>query len=186
MKWEFTPDEFLHVWAETGLDRYPSPLALLSSIQWEHDFLTLSRDLCARLPPGGDPDLTPAPRAAAFPDSTLTLTGSVERPIRAYGAIAGRMGVLFAQRTTADPIYGGNVVIQVGTPALIPKVFAALAGNVPPGGRGPLVESIDRLRLEQEAWVGTKETVGTRIRRLLATPRSGAGHVTVAHRLRTG
>jgi hypothetical protein len=75
-------------------------------------------------------------------------------------------------------------VIEVGSPAIVPKVFAAVLGDVPAGRRPALVESFDQIGLSLESWTGTKETVTDRMRRLLAAPRAGSGHIEVQLGLR--
>ncbi|PPJ03450.1 hypothetical protein C5E44_34385 [Nocardia nova] len=183
MTWEFTPDEFMYVWAETGQDRYPFPLQLMSSVRWEDEYERLHSELRNRLPAGGDPDLSAALRVAAAPESTLALTGTRKRPLRAFGAIAPGVGVTVVQRPGPTAEFGGNVVVEVGSPAIVVTVFTAVLGNVPAGQRPALIESTDRIRLSLESWTGTQESTTDRMRALLRAPRSGAGHVEVRHQL---
>lgn len=185
MTWEFTPDEFMHVWTETGQDRYPFPLQLLSSVRWDDEFERLQSDLRDRLRLGADPDLSAALRVAATPESTLALTGTRKRPLRAFGAVASGIGVTVVQRPGPTAEFGGNVVVEVGTPAIVAKVFAAVLGNVPGGQRPALVESIDRVRLSLESWTGSQETTTDRMRALLRAPRAGSGHVELRRALHT-
>ncbi|MFJ1460054.1 ESX secretion-associated protein EspG [Nocardia sp. N2S4-5] len=179
MKWEFTPDEFMHVWAETDIDRYPFPLKLRSSVQWQSEYAKLKEELRQRLPHGHDPDLSAVLRVASNPAVSLLVTGKRKRPVRAYGAIDTTVGVTLVQRPGPTDDVGGNVMIEVGSPAIVPKVFAAVLGDVPPGKHPPMVESFDRIRTDLESWTGTKETITDRIRRLLGSPRAGTGHVEV-------
>ncbi|RMI30795.1 ESX secretion-associated protein EspG [Nocardia stercoris] len=184
---EFTPDEFLHVWSETGLDRYPAPLVLRGSTPLQADRDRLAAELHTRLPLGGDPDLTRILRAAADPDSVVTLTGHTARPMRVYAAVTAGFGVVLAQRSTADPVYGGNVLVETGPAGIIPKIFTTIAGGPVRAGRGAaLVENVDRMRAEEEAgWAGIRETTGQRMRRLITGPRDGLGCVEVRHRVRS-
>lgn len=177
MKWEFTPDEFMHVWRETGADRYPFPLRLIASVRWEDEFARLTSELNQRLLLGDDPDLTAVLRVAAHPETSLALIGTRRRPLRAYGAIDTDIGVTLVQRPGPTSDFGGNVVIEVGTPATIPRVFTAVLGNIAPGNHPPLAEDTNRLLDSLESWNGTKETTSDRIRRLLSAPRSGSGTV---------
>ncbi|MFD0365791.1 ESX secretion-associated protein EspG [Nocardia sp. GCM10030253] len=184
MMWEFTSDEFMHIWRETGTDRYPFPLRLIASTRWEDEHEQLTRQLDQRLPPHGDPDLSAVLRVAADPETSLALTGTRTRPIRAYGAIDTDIGVTLVQRPGPTPDFGGNVVVEVGTAAIVPKVFTAVLGNVSPGRHRPIAEDIERLRVGLESWTGTKETAADRICRLLRTPRSGSGTLEALHGLR--
>jgi hypothetical protein len=177
VKWEFTPDEFMHIWRETGTDRYPFPLRLIASVRWEDEFERLARELDQRLPLGNDPDLTAVLRVAADPETSLALIGTRRRPMRAYGAIDTDIGVTLVQRPGPTPVFGGNVVIEVGAPATVSRVFAAVLGDIPPGKHPALAEDTDRLLSSLESWTGTKETTSDRIRRLLCAPRSGSGTV---------
>ncbi|MBB5914767.1 hypothetical protein BJY24_003634 [Nocardia transvalensis] len=169
----------MHVWNETGKDRYPFPLKLISAVRWQDDFARVAQELRERLPPGGDPDLSAVLRVAANPAVSLVITGKRRRPLRAFGAVDTTVGVTMVQRPGPTDEFGGNVVIEVGSPAIVYKVFAAVLGNVPAGSRPAMVESLDRIRTSLESWTGTKESVTDRMRRLLHAPRSGSGHIEV-------
>ncbi|RBO94266.1 ESX secretion-associated protein EspG [Nocardia puris] len=177
MRWEFTPDEFMHVWRETGADRFPFPLRLIASVRWEDEFDALTRHLDDRLPRHGDPDLSAALRVAADPETSLSLIGTRRKPMRAYGAIDTDIGVTMVQRPGPTTEFGGNVVIQAGRAALVAKVFTAVAGDVPAGRHRALSEDLDRLQLGIDSWTGSKETAADRILRLLRAPRSGSGTI---------
>jgi len=185
MKWEFTPDEFIHVWNETGLDRYPYPLNLFSSVRWDDEHERIAAQLRNQYPIGSDPDLSAILRVVTEPESTLTLFGTRKRPVRAHGAIVTNIGVTVVQRPSSDPEYGGNVVIETGSPAIIPRVFSAVLGELPKGSQRPLVESVDRIRAHNEVtWTGAKPQVADHMRRLLRAPRDGYGHLEARHGLR--
>ena len=184
MKWEFTPDEFMHIWRETGADRYPFPLRLISSARWEDEFDQLARQLNQRLPLRDDPDLSAALRVAADPETALALIGTRRRPMRAYGAIDTDIGVTLVQRPGPTADFGGNVVIEVGATAIVPNVFTAVVGNVPPGRHPAVAEDVERLRDTLESWNGTEQTASDRIRGLLHAPRSGSGTLESLHGLR--
>ncbi|MFF0491190.1 ESX secretion-associated protein EspG [Nocardia sp. NPDC004068] len=185
MRWEFTPDEFMHLWQETGKDRYPFPLSLYSSTAWQSEAERLARELRERLPLGGDADLSAVLRVAANPAVTLTVTGTRKRPVRAFGAIDTTVGVTLVQRPGPTTEVGGNVVVEVGSPAIVPKVFVAVLGKVEAGRQTALVESLDCIRTDLESWTGTRETVTSRMRRLLTAPRTGSGHLEIQQGLHT-
>ncbi|MEV2224017.1 ESX secretion-associated protein EspG [Nocardia vinacea] len=184
MKFEFTPDEFMHIWRETRSDRYPFPLRLIASVRWEDEFDQLTRELDRRLPLYANPDLSAALRVAADPRIALTLIGTRRRLLRAFGAIDADIGVTLVQRPGPTPEFGGNVVLEVGTAAIVPAVFAAVLGDVPPGRHPAVVEDVQRLVDNLESWTGLKETASDRIYRLLRAPRSGSGTVEILRGLR--
>ncbi|MGW0182224.1 ESX secretion-associated protein EspG [Nocardia sp. NPDC003345] len=184
MKWEFTPDEFIHVWKQTGRDRYPYPLELRSAARWEGEFRLLAARIETAFPRGTDPELAAALGVAADPESTLTLSGSRRHRIRAFGGFSGTAGVTVVQFPGVDTDFDGKIVVEIGPADLVPRVFLQILGEVPKGSRPPLVESIDRLRETHELWNGGKPQPADRMRRLLKAPRSGSGFLEARHRLR--
>lgn len=184
MKWEFAPDEFMHVWKETGKDRYPFPLELRSSVRWEDDFHRLAARIETMYPRGADPELTVALRVAAEPEATLALSGSRRRRIRSYGAFSGSAGVTVVQFPGTETDFDGKFVVQIGSPAIVPRIFLQILGELPKGTHPPLVESIDRMRDTYEVWNGGKPQPADRMRRLLKAPRAGSGFLQARHRLR--
>ncbi|MGW1743801.1 ESX secretion-associated protein EspG [Nocardia sp. NPDC001965] len=183
MKWEFAPDEFMHIWQETGRDRYPYPLEVRSSVRWEDEFQRLVARIATTYPRGGDPDLSGALRIAADPEHTLTLSGSRRHRIRAYGGFAGNTAVTIVQFPGTSTDFDGKFVIQSGSPEIVPRIFLQILGELPMGTRPPLVESIDRLRDTYEVWNGGRPQPADRMRRLLKAPRAGSGFLEARHRL---
>ncbi|MBO0853837.1 MAG: ESX secretion-associated protein EspG [Nocardia sp.] len=181
MRWEFTPAEFLYCWEEIGWDRIPIPLAVYPDIDSEDDWQRLRGELRSRLPVTDDPDLLPVLRVAADPDISIAMLGTHRgTPLRVYGAVVTTVGVTMVQRATADPATGGNIIVQVGSAELIPKVCAAVSGETARGRRQPLVESVERLRDTSDDWMVRDEpSVADRIRDLLAAPRTSEGHIEV-------
>ncbi|MBF6096661.1 ESX secretion-associated protein EspG [Nocardia cyriacigeorgica] len=185
MRWTFTPDEFMHVWSETGLDRYPFPLSLISSVRWEDEYERLAAELSARLPHGDDPDLSAALRVAAHPDTVVTLTGTRRHPIRVYSAIVATVAVTLVQLPGTDPEFGGSVVVETGGIDLPPKVISSILGDCPAGRHRPLVEDCDRLRADDQGWNGSAPTTADRMRKLLSAPREASGRIEIRHRVRS-
>ncbi|WP_433625748.1 ESX secretion-associated protein EspG [Nocardia sp. CA-120079] len=181
MRWEFTPDEFIYVWGQLGADRIPAPLSLTASVRWRDEWEAIDRNLRERLQVIEDPDLLPVLRTAADPDISLMLVGSRNRKLRAFGAVTTNIGVTIVQRAGAGPDFGGNVVIEVGSAALVPKVFAAVAGEHPPGQTAGMVETFERLQDTRTpiGLIPDEPVVADRMRSLLAAPRSGHGHIEV-------
>ncbi|MEU4316817.1 ESX secretion-associated protein EspG [Nocardia sp. NPDC024068] len=184
MKWEFTPDEFMHVWKETGRDRYPYPLEMRSSVRWEDEFRLLAARIETAYPRGADPELAAALGVAADPESTLTLSGSRRNRIRAFGGFAGTAGVTVVQFPGVATDFDGRIVVEIGPVTLVPRVFLQILGEMPKGTRPPLVESVDRLRDTHGVWNGGKPQPADRMRRLLKAPRAGSGFLEARHGLR--
>lgn len=184
MRWEFTPDEFMHVWRVTDRDRYPFPLSMVSAARWESDYDRLAAELNTRFPKGSDPDLDAALRVAAAPETTVALYGSRTDPIRAYAAIDGTVGVAMVQRPGPDPATGGTIVVRAGTPRVVPMMVDAVLGDVQKGTGPALIDDIDRMRETDGMWIGSTPQVPDRMRRLLRAPRTGSGHIEVRRGIR--
>lgn len=186
MKWEFTPDEFIHLWQETGQDRYPPPLRLRSSTRWRDEFHDLTTTLNARLPLGANPDLTAALRVSSHPDTTVTLTGLRDHPLRAYAALTNGVAVTLVQRPSPRPEIGGNVIIEAGAPPLIPSVFTAVMGAAQPGTIQPAVTpSPSTPKPTRRSITDTRTPDLARILRLAHTRPSARGDIAVHRNLRT-
>lgn len=127
---EFTPDEFIHLWGETDLDRYPFPLRLRSGARLQDDYDDLCRVLAARYPRGRDTGLSRALRIAAEPAISLAVTGIRDQPLRAYAALDRGLGVVLVQRAGSDPDAGANVVLAAGSAAIVPEVLVGLVGSL--------------------------------------------------------
>ncbi|GAA5073555.1 hypothetical protein [Nocardia iowensis] len=73
--WNFTPDEFAWVWAETGRDEYPDPISIIESPINQDDYTRLVGEISARYPHHADADLTGPLRMLADPDLRIVCTG---------------------------------------------------------------------------------------------------------------
>jgi hypothetical protein len=178
---ELTADEMVYAWRQLGLDRWPVPLDFRPSVAWHDEWEAIESQLRQRFPVLEDPDLLPVLQTAADPDMSLVMIGTRKRPLRAYGAVTANIGVTMVQRPDPDPDTSGNVLIEVGPPGLIPKVFGAVAGDRPAGRIPSLVETWERLRDDRPkvGLVYDQRPVAERMRRLLAAPRTGHGHIEV-------
>ncbi|NKY85817.1 ESX secretion-associated protein EspG [Nocardia veterana] len=181
MKWEFTQAEFMFAWDRLGLDRFPVPLTVRPEVGSQLEWEALEHQLHLRFPVADDPDLLPALRTAADPDTSLVMVGFRKKPLRAYGAITANVGVSIVQRPGPSPEVGGNIVIEAGTPDLVARVFAAVAGKQPAGRTKPLVERWERIQTSGPVAALTHEqpSVAARIRTLLSAPRIGHGHIEI-------
>ncbi|MFC6012501.1 hypothetical protein [Nocardia lasii] len=177
MSWEFTVDEFAHLWhAETRSDRCPFPMIMRSTAQWEYEHERLTAAARRKWPPGADSDLGAALRHAADPASAFTLLTTAGQPIRAYGARTGDHAVLLRQLSSGAD-HSGNVIVYAGASDIVAKGFASFLGKVPAGRQGPLVEDVDRLTRHFDSWQRPADSTAERMRQLARAPRVGAGHI---------
>lgn len=178
MTWHLTPDEFIHLWRETGSDRYPFPLRLRASVRWQEDQDDLTRYLATRFPTGFDPDLSAALRLAANPSIALVLTGMQRTPLRIFAAVDSTVAVSLVQHPGPTIDEGANITIEAGDPPLIPKVIAAVLGPLHAGNTPARTETRPRHaaaspdQLHQSTWYTAEST-------------TGQGHIEVRHGLRT-
>ncbi|PPJ33646.1 hypothetical protein C5E45_04710 [Nocardia nova] len=181
MKWEFTQAEFMFAWDQLGLDRFPAPLTVRPEVGSQLEWETLEHQLRLRFPVREDPDLLPVLQTAADPDTSLVMVGFRKKPLRAYGAITANIGVSVVQRPGPEPETGGNIVVEVGTPDLVARVFAAVAGKQPAGATKPLVDTWERVQDPGpvSALVHDSPAVAHRIRTLLSAPRTAHGHIEI-------
>lgn len=183
MKWRFTPDEFIYVCSEFGADRFPPPLRLLSSVRYRSEWETIEASCRARIPVRDDIDLLPVLRTIFEPEIMVEVVGRRESPIRAFGAVVTDIGVAVVQHPGATDEYGGDVSIQVGSVNIVTRMVAAVAGSTPAGTTTRMVERLDRLqgRGREDSWSTAPTRESTRMRDLLAAPRTGSGHVKITH-----
>ncbi|MGH8881235.1 MAG: ESX secretion-associated protein EspG [Stackebrandtia sp.] len=181
MKWEFTQAEFMFAWDRLGLDRFPAPLSVRPEVGSQLEWEVLEQQLRLRFPVLDDPDLLPVLRTAADPDTSLVMVGFRKKPLRAYGAITTNIGVSVVQRPGTDPESGGNIGVEVGSPELVARVFAAVAGKQSAGAHQPLVESWDRVQNSGGVTTLVRDTpsAAERIRALLSAPRTAHGHIEI-------
>ncbi|MBF6245001.1 MULTISPECIES: ESX secretion-associated protein EspG [Nocardia] len=181
MKWEFTQAEFMYAWDRLGLDRFPAPLTVRPDVGSQLEWEALEHQLRQRFPVLEDPDLLPVLRTAADPDTSFVMVGFRRKPLRAYGGIIANIGVSVVQRPGPDPETGGNIVVEVGTPDLVARVFAAVAGQQPAGMVGSLVETWERVQDPGDVTtlVRDEPSAAHRIRNLLSAPRTGHGHIEI-------
>ncbi|KZM69656.1 hypothetical protein AWN90_07730 [Nocardia terpenica] len=171
----------MYAWGQMRWDRIPAPLVVRPEVESLADWEAIESGLRQRLPVLDDPDLLPVLRTATDPDISLVLVGARKKPLRAYGAVTANIGVTMVQRPGPDPDSGGNIVVEVGSPALVPKVFAAVAGDQPAGRIKNMVETWERVENIHpvNGFVDDQTTVAEKMRRLLAAPRIGYGHIEV-------
>ncbi|AHH20527.1 EspG family protein [Nocardia nova SH22a] len=176
MKWEFTQAEFMFAWDRLGFDHFPAPLVVNPPVQSQAEWQAIEKQLRLRLSIFEDPDLVPVLRTAADPETSLVMAGFRNRPLRAYGAITSNIGVSIVQRTGPHPESSGDIVVEVGSPSLVARVFAAVAGNRVAGRHPAMVETWERV---QDGEPVGENSVADRIRCLLSAPRTGHGHIEV-------
>lgn len=181
MRWQFTCDEFRHLWNGLGHDRVPAPLTLRTEPRSRDEWNTRVAEIGRRLSPSGDPSLSAALSIAADPASAVTVIGTNDQPIRLYCAVTDQHAVGVAQEPGPAPDRGGDVVVRIGTPAALPTWIGHFTGGCA-GGAGPaLCAPVDELTSSRQA-LGLdygESTPGDQLRKLLRRPRTGQGHVEV-------
>ncbi|MFR9751585.1 ESX secretion-associated protein EspG [Nocardia sp. 004] len=184
MDWTFTPDEFAHIWCETGSDRLPFPLRVIATPGTENEAEQLRITLAERLPARSDPDLSACLRILAEPHTRIVVVGGTNQPgneLRLLAACVYDHAVLAVQRPGTTPDFGGHVDISIGHSAKLGKRIAALLPPAPPGTEPARVASDDAVRDEQA--VAAPRSVAARIRRLLLAPHTAEGHIRIEMRL---
>ncbi|WP_028479615.1 ESX secretion-associated protein EspG [Nocardia sp. CNY236] len=184
MNWTFTPDEFVHVWRETDVDRPPYPLRILETPGTEHDAETLTAALAERLPHGGDPDLSACLRILAEPHTRIVVIGSTDRPGGELRLLAGTIydrAVLAVQEPGPTPEFGDRIRISIGHSTKLGRRIVALLPKSPPGKEPARAAAGYAVRDEEAA--PTAQSAAARIRRLLLKPHAAQGHIRIEPRL---
>ncbi|QIS18904.1 hypothetical protein F6W96_11970 [Nocardia terpenica] len=186
--WDFTPDEFAWVWAETGLaGEYPYPISIIETPAPPDEYARRRAEISARYPHRGDPDLTWPLRALAKPDLRLICTGKFpgsSKRVRSLAAAHADLGVILFQKsgTTAD--FGGDIKLVVTQRQHLGRHLAATMPTAQPGAAGRMVGYTPRVRGQQPpaSWrTGDdgRRPVEERIRLLLRAPRAAEGHLCI-------
>ncbi|MFE3445472.1 ESX secretion-associated protein EspG [Nocardia sp. NPDC059180] len=184
MSWTFTPDEFAHIWRDTGQDRHPYPLRILETPRTEHEAEALRAELAARLPRGTDPDLSACLRILAAPHTRIVAVGgghSAGSEIRLLAAAVFDRAVLAVQEPGRTPDFGGQVRISIGHSAKLGARIAALLPKTPAGREPARAAAADAIR-DDEVVIATARAA-LPIRRLLLKPHTAEGHIRIEPRL---
>ncbi len=183
MTWSFTPDEFAHVWRETGSQEYPYPLRIVEPTRTAAEATRLRAAIEQRLPRGADPELSAALRLAAAPAARLVAIGGGESEngrIRLLGTIAANRATLIVQQPVFSPGLGG--IVRISTHRADELAAAAIA-VLPPVGRG----RSPRRSVAEPAPPGAAAVAAgsapdrsaAQVRRVLSAPRTGEGHIRI-------
>ena len=126
MNWTFTPDEFAFVWRETGLDRFPSPLAIVTTARTEDAAAHQEEAARRRYPHRENPELSVALRVAAHPSTHIKIVADSMR--MAGCALNGTAAVI----VQADSMIRVSLIREaVLTETLAEAVPEATAGSKP-------------------------------------------------------
>lgn len=183
MGWTFTPDEFAHVWRETGSDRLPYPVRVLESPRTEDAAMKLRAELDARLPPGADPDLTACLRILHDPHTRIVVIGGGQRPgaeIRVLACAVFDRAVLAVQEPGRRPEYGGSVRLSIGHSGRIGARIAQLLPQARPGRLPARAAAADAVQDEETLSIPPAARL---IRKLLLQPHTAEGHIRIEARL---
>ncbi|KZM68163.1 ESX secretion-associated protein EspG [Nocardia terpenica] len=186
--WDFTPDEFAWVWAETGLaGEYPYPISLIETPAPPDEYAHRRAEISARYPHRSDPDLTWPLRALANPDLRLTCTGKFHdspKRVRSLAAAHADLGVILFQKSGPTPEFGGDIKLVVTHRQHLGRHLAATMPSATPGAAGQMIGYTPRVRGHQppSSWrTGDdgRQPVEERIRLLLRAPRTAEGHLCI-------
>ncbi|WP_225728622.1 MULTISPECIES: ESX secretion-associated protein EspG [unclassified Nocardia] len=190
--WDFTPDEFAWVWAETGLDEYPYPISIIESPPTQDEYARQVAEISRRYPRRGNADLIGPLRVLADPEVRIICTGrshASHKRVRSLAAAAGRLGVILFQKSGVTADFGGNLKLVVTRPADLGTHIAATMPPAPAGTAGQMIGYTPRVRGQEppSSWlrnVHGKHPVEERIRLLLRAPRTAEGHLRIERHLR--
>ncbi|WP_431963331.1 ESX secretion-associated protein EspG [Nocardia sp. bgisy134] len=188
--WDFTPDEFVWIWAETGHD-YPYPISIIESPTTPDEYANRRAEISARFPHRADPDLTGPLRALADPDLRLICTGKSHgshKRVRTLAAASANLGVILFQKSGSTAEFGGTIKLVVTQRHLLGRHLAATMPPAQPGAIAPMLGYTPRVRGEQPpaSWgitVDGQQPVEERIRALLRAPRTADGHLCIEQHL---
>ena len=191
--WEFTPDEFSHVWAsETGLDGdYPHPINIIESSATAVEYEIRRMEISSRYPRGADPDLTGPLRILANPDLRIVCNGwfhNSHRRVRSQAAAVGDLGVVVFQKPGPTADFGGDIKLVVTSRHQLGRHIAATMPTVGAGTAGPMVGYTPRVRGDEppSSWLrddAGKRPPEERIRMLLRLERSAQGYLRIDRHL---
>ncbi|WP_225731672.1 MULTISPECIES: ESX secretion-associated protein EspG [unclassified Nocardia] len=189
--WNFTPDEFAWVWAETGLDEYPDPIRIIETPTTTDEYARLTAEISTRYPRHADPDLTGPLRALANPDVRIVCKGrshNSHKRVRALGVAVADLGVILFQKsgTTAD--FGSDIKLVVTQRHNLGKHIAATMPPAPAGTVETTIGYTPRVRGDEPPMSWTPSRSGEyppeeRIRALLRLPRNAEGHLRIERSL---
>ncbi|WP_084510614.1 ESX secretion-associated protein EspG [Nocardia lijiangensis] len=185
--WEFTPDEFAWVWAETGLDVYPYPISIIETPTNGDEHALLRAEISARYPHRDNPDLTGPLRVLANPDLRIVCAGwshNSAKRLRSLAAAIGDLGVILFQKSGPTADFGGNIKLVVTQRHNLGNHVAATMPTVSAGAAGQLVGYTPRVRGEEapSSWTTAntgQQPVEERIRTLLHLPRTAEGYLRI-------
>lgn len=185
--WNFTPDEFAWVWAETGRDEYPDPISIIESATNQQDYNRLVGEISARYPHHADADLTGPLRVLADPDLRIVCTGrslASHKRLRSVGAAVADLGVVLFQKSGATADFGGNLKLVVTQRSNLGKHLVGTMPTAPAGAAGQMIGYTRRVRGQEPPSSyrhadNGQQPVEERIRTLLRAPRTAEGYLKI-------
>jgi hypothetical protein len=194
-RWVLSPDEFAWVWTETGSDLHPDPISIVESPTTDDEYRLLTREISARYPRGGDPNLAEALCILADPELQIIGTGYShqfpEKRLRVVAAAVGESGAVAVQRSGPTVEAGGDIQVLITTRSMLARHVAAA---MPPNAAGPVERMVGytpRIRGDEPPSTYFRDSAGRgpveeRIRAFLRAPRAAEGHFTIAPHVSRG
>lgn len=133
--WRLRGEQFGALWDDTGQDRQPYPLALISTARTYNAFEFQQREIREAFAGDDRQDVRLAVRILAEPEVFVEISGLTyeKKPIRVVGAQLQRWCAIAVQEPGPTPTGGGDVVLGSG---IRQDLAALLIGQIPQNAAG--------------------------------------------------
>jgi hypothetical protein len=186
VKWNFTPDEFTHVWAtETGQDRRPYPINLAPAGTAGTESARAALELDERFGFNSDPDLTGTLRFIARTDvTTIAVFGDRYTDGERHPDPILGLGVAFSQWGATILATSDTISVASCHARTVAKHLVAALGPAPAGTLAAMREPRRTVLLpEPGQWQETDDSRRAKaLRHALRRPIDARGYITVTVR----
>ncbi|WP_280305443.1 ESX secretion-associated protein EspG [Nocardia neocaledoniensis] len=187
--WTLSPDEFAWLWSDTGLDRYPDPIAIIESAATADEYHQLVREFGVRFPRDSHNDPRPLLRAISEANIRITASGRIHGTadrVRSIAAATSEYNVIVTQTSSADPDFGGEVTVTAVPRRDLLHRFSLSLPAAPAGQAEQMIGYTPRVRGESSptSWRVAADghpAVEERIRAFLRLARSAEGALRIDH-----
>lgn len=133
--WRLRGEQFGALWHDTGQDRQPYPLALISSARTYNAFEFQQREIREAFAADDRQDVRLAVRILAEPEVFVEISGQTyeKKPIRVIGAQLQRWCAIAVQEPGTTPAGGGDVILGSG---IRQDLAALMIGQIPQNAAG--------------------------------------------------
>lgn len=181
--WALSPDHFALAWATTGHDTFPPPLRVQPTARTVDECRAqqLALDTWWR-GTSTRSDFEVALRVLADPTLRIEVFAVVDEPVRVLGAAAGDHAVVVRQDPGSDPAFGSTIHLRSTPSAELAAAVVDALPNRSPGTQPAATAAAGELLADRPTSVmydPYRIPNARRLRRILAAPRDGTGHVMV-------